>query len=161
MKPSIKTFLLTGVLTLMASPALALPSHVPSNHGTSHIPSNQGTSHAPSGTLDGSDNPGTSHRPDTVGPDASLPAKAKAYGKKCQNESKKHVAGQKGSPFSQCVTAMAKLTSGQTNNPRTACKTESKKHVAGTPGTPFSRCVSDGAKQLATQHDEPETVDQS
>ncbi|MGC9219861.1 MAG: hypothetical protein ACP5H2_00750, partial [Solirubrobacteraceae bacterium] len=30
---------------------------------------------------------------------------AKAYGKYCKGESKKHVAGQKGTPFSQCVTA--------------------------------------------------------
>jgi hypothetical protein len=33
----------------------------------------------------------------------SNPAKA------CATESKKHVAGQKGTPFSQCVSAAAKL----------------------------------------------------
>jgi hypothetical protein len=32
------------------------------------------------------------------GPGASLPAKAKAYGRYCQTQSKKHVAGQKGTP---------------------------------------------------------------
>ena len=30
---------------------------------------------------------------------------AKAYGKRCQGVSEKHVAGQKGTPFSQCVKA--------------------------------------------------------
>ena len=81
-------------------------------------------------------------------PNAPLPAKAKAYGRYCQDQSKKHVAGQKGTPFSQCVTAMAKLAHGSTNNPRTACKNLSKKHTAGQHGTPFSQCVSAGAKLL-------------
>jgi hypothetical protein len=74
------------------------------------------------------------------GPNASAEAKAKAYGKKCQAFSKKHVAGQKGTPFSQCVTALAKVATGKAN-PTTACKTMSKKHVAGQKGTPYSRCV--------------------
>ena len=69
-------------------------------------------------------------------PGASLPAKAKAYGKYCQNESKKHVDGQKGTPFSQCVTAMAKLANGAADNPRKACQNESKKHVDGQKGSP-------------------------
>jgi hypothetical protein len=43
------------------------------------------------------------------GPKASLPAKAKAYGFYCRGESKKHVAGQKGTPYSKCVVAAAKL----------------------------------------------------
>ena len=33
----------------------------------------------------------------------------KAYGRLCQGKSKKHVAGQKRTPFSQCVSAAAKL----------------------------------------------------
>ena len=73
-------------------------------------------------------------------------ANAKAYGKLCQGESKKHVAGEKGTPFSQCVTAMAKVASGQTDSPKQACKGLSKKHVAGEKGTPFSRCVAAAAK---------------
>ena len=84
-------------------------------------------------------------------PNASLPAKAKAYGRYCQNQSKKHVAGQKGTPFSQCVTAMAKLATGKTDSPKAACSALSKKHVAGEKGTPYSRCVAAGAKLLADQ----------
>ena len=84
-------------------------------------------------------------------PTASLPAKAKAYGRYCQNQSKKHIAGQKGTPFSQCVTAMAKLANGQTNSPKVACAGMSKKHAQGEKGTPFSRCVAGGAKLLADQ----------
>jgi hypothetical protein len=86
------------------------------------------------------------------GPAASPAAKAKAYGRYCQNQSKKHVAGQKGTPFSQCVTAMAKLATGKTSSPTIACGAMSKKHVAGEKGTPFSRCVAAGAKLLREQH---------
>jgi hypothetical protein len=73
------------------------------------------------------------------GPNGPLPAQAKAYGHYCQNQSKKHVAGQNGTPFSQCVTAMAKAAHGK--SAKIACAAMSKKHVAGEKGTPFSRCV--------------------
>ncbi len=102
-------------------------------------------------------NPGTQNaankKPGSTqpGPNASLPAKAKAYGRYCQGQSKTHVAGQKGTPFSQCVTAMAKLASGNTTSPTTACSTMSKKHLTGEKGTPFSRCVAAGAKLLTDQ----------
>lgn len=76
--------------------------------------------------------------------------KAKAYGKFCQGESKKHVAGTPGTPFSKCVTDMAKLANGSTKNPHQACRDESKQHVAGQRGTPYSVCVS-GAKKLLRQ----------
>jgi hypothetical protein len=97
-------------------------------------------------------NQGTAHKHSTPGPSASPSDKAKAYGKNCQGQSKTHVAGTPGTPFSKCVTDMAKLASGGTDNPRTACSDETKKHVAGTPGTPFSLCVSSGAKLLKTRH---------
>src|SRR3954447_2918302 len=84
----------------------------------------------------------------TQGPKAGSHAKAKAYGRFCQGESKKHVKGQKGTPFSQCVTAMAKLAHGKAATPRAACKGLSHKHVKGQKGTPFSLCVSGGAKLL-------------
>ena len=83
-------------------------------------------------------NPGTSH-------------KLAAPGQYCKAESKQHVAGQSGTPFSACVKAQAKLRSGATSSPRTACKDLSKKHVAGQKGTPFSLCVSAGAKLLKDQ----------
>jgi len=79
-------------------------------------------------------------------PNAPLPAKAKAYGRYCQDQSKKHVAGQKGTPFSQCVTAMAKLATGSTKSPAKACAGLSKKHVSGQKGTPYSQCVVAAAK---------------
>ena len=47
------------------------------------------------------------------GPSASADTKAKAYGKHCQGQSKKHVAGQKGTPYSRCVVAAAKLQKHQ------------------------------------------------
>jgi hypothetical protein len=144
MKHLSRLALITGTLVLGAVPALAAgpPSSIPpDNQGTSNIPSNSGTSHLPS---------------TTPGPNASLPAKARAYGHYCTTESKKHVAGERGTPFSRCVTAMAKLANSNngnnTSNPRTACKNESKKHVDGQKGTPFSQCVSAGAKLIHDQN---------
>ena len=101
-------------------------------------------------------NPGDAHRATpahktttssaTPGPKASPAAKAKAYGKRCKGQSKKHVKGQKGTAFSRCVTAMAKVATGKEDNPARACKGLSKKHVKGQKGTPFSRCVVAAAK---------------
>ena len=131
-----KTAALAAGLALMASPALA--------HGPG--------SHRPDGTPDNTDNPGSLHKQNSPGPKAGLPAKAKAYGRYCKGESKKHVKGQKGTPFSRCVTAMAKLAKGKTASPRKACKSESRKHVKGQKGTPFSLCVKGGAKLLRRKH---------
>ena len=134
MKVQPKLLILIATLALGVAPAVAFAAGH-SNHPTGP-PTNQGTVHKPS----------------TPGPNASPSAKAKAYGKNCQDQSKTHVAGTPGTPFSKCVTDMAKLATGSTNDPRTACKDESKKHVAGSPGTPFSLCVSSGAKLLKTRH---------
>jgi hypothetical protein len=86
-----------------------------------------------------------------TGASAAAP-KGKSYGWYCRNEPKKHVAGQNGTPFSQCVTAMAKLKNGKTHSPAAACASLSKSHTPGQAGTPFSRCVSAGAKLLRDQH---------
>jgi hypothetical protein len=122
-----KLVIVTSTIALTAAPALALgaPTGAPGSHGKSSL-----------------------HKSSTPGPNASMPAKAKAYGKRCQGESKQHVAGQPGTPFSKCVTDMAKVANGSVKNPTTACKNESKKHVAGQHGTPFSQCVSGAAKLL-------------
>jgi hypothetical protein len=134
-----KTALLATGIGLAIAPG-ALAAGAPSNPGP---PVNQGTQTA------SASKPTTPGQP---GPGASLPAKAKAYGFYCQNQSKTHVAGQSGTPFSQCVTAMAKLASGTTTSPKTACAAMSKQHVAGQKGTPFSNCVAAGAKLLKDQH---------
>jgi hypothetical protein len=129
---------LVALLALAAVPAFAVP---PTD--------NPGAGHRPSETPPA--NRGTEHKPATPGPKADLPAKAKAYGRHCQDQSKKRsdaAEGTKGTPFSQCVTAMAKLAKGTTDSPREACKDLSKKHTKGEKGTPFSRCVVEGAKLL-------------
>jgi hypothetical protein len=78
----------------------------------------------------------------TPGPKASLPEKAKAYGVYCRNQPKKHKKGEKGTPFSQCVTAMAKVaTAPETTTAKAACKELSKEHVKGQKRTPFANCV--------------------
>lgn len=145
MKLQAKIAVITGVLALTAAPALAAkPESVP--------PNGKGQGHGPIYTP-GDPTPGDP----TPGPKAGLPAKAKAYGRYCKDESKKHVKGEKGTAFSRCVTAMAKAANGGAGgegvNPTKACKGLSKKHVKGEKGTPFSRCVKAAAK---LQHEQDE-----
>lgn len=128
MKLQLKIAAVLGVLALAAVPALALANQ-PATHG-------QGNGHGPEYTP----------APETPGPSAGLPEKANAYGVYCKGQSKKHVAGQKGTPFSQCVTAMAKAASDARLSPGQACKGMSRKHVKGEKGTLFSRCVKGVAK---------------
>ena len=71
----------------------------------------------------------------------------KAYGYHCRGLSKKHVKGEKGTPFSQCVKALARADKNPDLTAKKACKALSKKHVKGQKGTPFSRCVK-GVAQL-------------
>ncbi len=150
---------LTAAMAMMATPALAYGG--PDNPGAQHRPDNPGAQQRPDTTPTRGENPGTRHKPDSApGPQAGLPSKAKAYGRYCKTQSKKHVEGEKGTPFSKCVTAMAKLASGSTKNPRKACKTLSKKHVEGEKGTPFSKCVSGGAKLLKDQAADEESTEQ-
>lgn len=139
---------LMAALAIAATPALAAgpPSDTPDRDD------NPGVEHQPSDTPPA--NQGTEHRPATPGPSGGLPAKAKAVGRSCQGQSKKRsdaAEGTKGTPFSQCVTAMAKLANGQADSPREACKDLSKKHTEGEPGTPFSACVKEAAKLLREQ----------
>lgn len=155
----------TGVV-LLSLPAGAMAAGAPASHPTGS--DNPGVAHRPgtvttpalpaqaSPTASGQlPSPTDRDAPDTatpsaddtvVGPTASVSAKGKAYGAYCKSVSKKRAAGAKGTPFSVCVTAMAKVASGKTSSPRSACKTLSKKHVAGGKGTPFSLCVSGAAK---------------
>lgn len=79
------------------------------------------------------------------------PPQAKAYGKYCQGESKKHVRGEKGTAFSRCVTNVAHAANHENQRPGQVCKGKSKKHVKGEKGTEFSRCVTAVAK---LRHDE-------
>jgi hypothetical protein len=91
----------------------------------------------------------TTTTPETPGtPGAPTAAeKRQGYGVLCKGLSKKHVKGQKGTPFSQCVTAMAKIDRGETTSAKVACKGLSTKHVAGQKGTPFSQCVTAAKEQ--------------
>jgi len=90
----------------------------------------------------------------TPGPKAGLPEKAKAYGRYCKSESRKHVKGEKGTAFSRCVTAMAKAANNEKLNAKRACRGLSKKHVKGEKGTEFSRCVRDANRLRKQQHRE-------
>src|SRR5689334_18840398 len=87
-----KLVVLAGALALALVPGTALATGQPENPGS------QGQEHA------------NEHA--TPGPHATLPAKAKAYGHYCNEESRKHVAGEPGTPFSKCVTAAARVAVG-------------------------------------------------
>lgn len=97
------------------------------------------------GNAGGAPNKGQGH-------EGTPPPKAKAYGKYCQGESKKHVAGEKGTAFSRCVSTMAHAAAHENQSPREACKGKSKKHVKGEKGTEFSRCVTSVAKLRHDEH---------
>ncbi len=70
----------------------------------------------------------------------------RAYGRMCAAESRRHVAGTKGSPFSQCVTALAHAATHPSMSASAACRSLSRRHVAGMRGTPHSQCVRAAAK---------------
>jgi len=123
-----KIAVLVGALALVLAPSAALA---------------QGVDYAPA-------HPAHPSHP-TPGPKASLPEKAKAYGVYCRGFSKKHVKGEPGTPFSRCVTAMAKAATNDGTTAREACRGLSKKHVEGAKGTPFSRCVVAAAQAKQAQ----------
>ena len=133
------------------------------------LASGPGTTHGRSGSAPGHNRSTQTSSSGTTTGTSSTPSPSnngKAFGRLCQGESKKHVAGTPGTPFSKCVTDMAHLahssqtssgssgTSGSpaTANPARACANESKKHVAGQKGTPFSQCVTAAAKLLGEQN---------
>jgi hypothetical protein len=75
---------------------------------------------------------GPKYTPETPAPNrgagcASQPEKARPMAS--TTRSKKHVAGEKGTPFSQCVTAMAKAANNEKTTPSKSCKGMSRKHV--------------------------------
>ena len=78
-------------------------------------------------------------------PHPTTAPKGHAYGYWCKKQgfSKKHVKGQKGTPFSECVHAMKVADHNDEVTARKACKTfKGQKHVPhGDKGTPFSRCI--------------------
>ena len=126
-----KIAVLVGALALVSMPGAALA---------------QGVDYAPAHP----EHPAHPTHP-TPGPKASLPEKAQAYGVYCRGFSKKHVKGEKGTPFSRCVTAMAKAATNDETTAREACRGLSKKHVKGAKGTPFSRCVVAAAQAKKAQ----------
>jgi hypothetical protein len=68
-----------------------------------------------------------------------------AYGFWCNKQGfgKKHVKGQKGTPFSQCVHALKVADNNDKMAAKKACKAfKGQKHTPhGDKGTPFSRCI--------------------
>jgi hypothetical protein len=117
-------------------------------------PSGTPGGHKPALTSDPSSATPSTDTPSSGTPASPTPAKGKGHGKACQGQSKKHVAGQKGTPFSQCVQALAKIANGTASTPKAACKGLSKKHVAGQKGTPYSQCIVAAAQALKDKQDD-------
>jgi hypothetical protein len=160
MKVSSKIAVSVTALALGASTAaFAVTTPAPDNPGSTHASTT--ATQAPSTVPP--NNRGTANKPSNLpGPNASPSAKGKAYGYLCQGQSKKRsdaAPGTKGTPFSQCVTAMAKAahTSAPTDTnaqiksaARSACKAMSHKGAKGQK-SPFSLCVTGAAKLLKSQ----------
>lgn len=130
--------ILVGALALATAPAAALASQPAEPGSQGHGKGPHYTPEVPT---------------PTPGPHASLPEKANAYGWRCREESRKHVAGHPGTPFSLCVTAMAKAANTDATA-RQACRAMSRKHVKGNKGTPFSQCVVAAAKLKREQREQ-------
>lgn len=162
---TINKILATAVAAALfaAAPAGALPSQATNDQRTAHAPRTPTDGDHPGrGHPTGEHNPGTersAHGDATDTPAPNARAQRKAHGTYCAEQSKRHVKGQKGTPFSQCVTAMAKLANGRTDAPRTACEDLSKKRVEGQRGTPFSLCVVAGAKLKREQRADDDAPD--
>jgi hypothetical protein len=81
--------------------------------------------------------------------------KGHAYGYWCKKQgfSKKHVKGQKGTPFSQCVHARKVADNNDKKTAKQACKAlKGQKHKPhGEKGTAFSRCVKSVAQMRKEQ----------
>jgi hypothetical protein len=141
MKTMLKLALVTGALALVCGSS-ALAAGKP--EGTP--PYGKGAANGKGPTYTPSEPP--------PGPKHGLPAQAKAYGRYCQGESKKHVKGEKGTAFSRCVNNMAQAASHDSMAPGRVCKGESKKHVKGEKGTAFSRCVKAVVALRHKEHEE-------
>lgn len=116
MKLTTKVAVLLGASAMLLSPAMALaerPADAPT-HPTHPADS-------------------------TPGPKAPQAELTHAYGVYCRGASKEHKKGEKGTEFSRCVTAAAKVANGE--SAKVACQASSKKHEAGQKGTEFSRCI--------------------
>jgi hypothetical protein len=97
---------------------------------------------------------GPEYQPENTPPTHEKKPKGHAYGYYCKGESKKHVEGTPGTPFSQCVKAAARADHNEQLTAREACKALSKKHVKGQQGTPFSQCVKGVAQMRKDKHEE-------
>jgi hypothetical protein len=127
---------IVGALALTAAPALA-----GSDRGNGTPPTNQGTAHEQAAQTHAA-------KTNTPGPKAGLPAKANAYGRYCKDtsDSESHTKGSKGTPFSQCVTAMAKAAHSSKISGKQACRSLSHKKAKGAKRSDFSTCVNGVAK---------------
>lgn len=79
----------------------------------------------------------------------NTPVLTHTLGYYCKGELKRHVRGQKRTPFSQCVTAMGKLSKGSSSSAAAACRGLPRRRVSGARSTPYALCVAGGKSLLA------------
>lgn len=89
---------------------------------------------------------GNGNGPPVTGPSGAhgKKGKARAYGKRCKGVSKKHIAGEKGTPHSQCVHALRRLAKGKVATAEQACAPLSQ-------ASDRQKCIAAGNKLLAGQ----------
>jgi hypothetical protein len=99
------------------------------------------------------------YQPDHPPKGSKQEPQGKAYGYWCKKQgfSKKHVKGQKGTPFSQCVKALAQADKHDQMTAKKACRAlKGERHKPhGEKGTAFSRCIKAAAQM---RKDEAATV---
>ena len=79
-------------------------------------------------------------------PATEAKSRGKAHGRYCRGQSKKHVKGEKGTAFSRCVKAMARLDKDERKSARAACMAIEK-------GLERRQCVK-AARELERDEDE-------
>ncbi len=77
---------------------------------------------------------------------ATTSADTRAFGKSCQTQSKKRLAGLKSTSFSRCVTAMSRLARGQSRSALIACASLSRKPSRYARRSAFAKCVVAGRR---------------
>ncbi|HEV2770565.1 MAG TPA: DUF305 domain-containing protein [Solirubrobacteraceae bacterium] len=85
--------------------------------------------------------PASPARAASSSPAASSTATAPGYTALCRDQSKRRLPGTRASSYSRCVSAMAKLASGQTRSARKACDALSRRRPAGARRSPYAKCL--------------------
>ena len=77
---------------------------------------------------------------------ASASPEAQRFGKHCLTQSKSRSAGANATAHAACLTAMGRLSRGDTRSTQIACRKLTRKRVSGARISPFAKCVAAGRR---------------